>query len=151
MVAHKSLKTPTAVAEFLISKFNENEGMLFELTSRVESIADGIISSEFEALKRIQLKLQYFSSISISDHQVAISNISKTIPYIFKQAIRKQSEIVHSKQAKFILHSNSLINKHKKQDDKHEVVAHLNMVRLNLKRDKQSSHNPSQQIFLLLS
>ena len=113
MVAHKSLKTPTAVAEFLISKFNENEGMLFELTSRVESIADGIISSEFEALKRIQLKLQYFSSISISDHQVAISNISKTIPYISKQAIRKQSEIVHSKQAKFILHSNSLINKHK--------------------------------------
>ena len=113
MVAHKSLKTPTAVAEFLISKFNETEGMLFELTSRVESIADGIISSEFEALKRIQLKLQYFSSISISDHQVAISNISKTIPYIFKQAIRKQSEIVHSKQAKFILHSNSLINKHK--------------------------------------
>lgn len=113
MVAHKSLKTPTAVAEFLISKFNETEGMLFELTSRVESIANGIISSEFEALKRIQLKLQYFSSISISDHQVAISNISKTIPYISKQAIRKQSEIVHSKQAKFILFSNSLINKHK--------------------------------------
>lgn len=38
-----------------------------------------------------------------------------------------------------------------KQDDKHEVVAHLNMVRLNLKRDKQSSHNPSQQIFLPIS
>lgn len=112
MVAHKSLKTPTAVAEFLISRFNETEGMLFELTSRIESIADGIISSEFEALKRNQLRLQYFSSISISNHQIAISNILNTIPYISKQAIRKQSEIVNSKQAKFILLSNSLINKY---------------------------------------
>jgi exodeoxyribonuclease VII large subunit len=110
MVAYKSLKTPTAVAEFLISRFNDAESILADFTNQIETLTEQIINAEIDKLNNNQLKLQYFSSTTISHQKTIISNISKTIPYISKQLVKNQSDIVLAKKAKLLLTLNSALN-----------------------------------------
>lgn len=113
MVAYKALKTPTAVAEFLISRFNDAESILADFTSQIETLTEQIINTETDKLNNNQLKLQYFSSTIISHQKTIISNISKTIPYISKQLVKKQGDIVLAKKAKLLLALNSALNNRK--------------------------------------
>jgi exodeoxyribonuclease VII large subunit len=46
LVAHTKLKTPTAAAEFLLSKFVENESVLQDLKERIEFIIEENISNQ---------------------------------------------------------------------------------------------------------
>ena len=43
------------------------------------------------------------------------------------------------------------VRSHEKQDHKHEIIAHLNVIRLNLKGDEQRCNNSAQQVFLPVS
>ncbi len=53
MVAHTRLKTPTAVAEFLISKFQEEERYQYELASQLIDASQEILSTEKNHLMKL--------------------------------------------------------------------------------------------------
>jgi exonuclease VII large subunit len=50
MVAHTSVKTPTAVAEFLISKFIEAEAIVTDLINQLSDTTNQLIDSEKELI-----------------------------------------------------------------------------------------------------
>ena len=54
MVAWKSVKTPTAVADFLVTQTLDCENMIIDLASSIYTEAAGIISSEEEQLSSLQ-------------------------------------------------------------------------------------------------
>ncbi|HPI46263.1 MAG TPA: exodeoxyribonuclease VII large subunit, partial [Tenuifilaceae bacterium] len=51
-----------------------------------------------------------FSSTTISHQKTIISNISKTIPYISKQLVKNQSDIVLARKSKLLLTLNSALS-----------------------------------------
>jgi len=98
LVAHTMLKTPTAVAEFILDKFIEADSLIFELMERLEmtleetfsnqriqfeknltSIAPYILQStshERLVIERIQKKLAIATNQFLTDEQ---TNITKTV------------------------------------------------------------------------
>lgn len=110
MVAYKSLKTPTAVAEFLISKFINAEELAVDLANRMQISMDEIINSKQDKLNNTQLKLQYLSSNSISVAKLSLTNITKTIPLLSKQLINIQIDLIQAKQTKALITLNSKLN-----------------------------------------
>lgn len=111
MVSHTSLKTPTAVAEFLISKFNDAENALAELLNQLNDTTNLIMDEESDVLNNLQVKFQYYSSSSISKNTQAIENLYNAIPYLSKQIIEKNREYIVTKQGKVLFALNSLLNK----------------------------------------
>ncbi len=53
MVAHTRLKTPTAVAEFLISRFQQEEEYQYELTSKLTGLSQEILNTEKNRLMKL--------------------------------------------------------------------------------------------------
>nr|WKN36226.1 exodeoxyribonuclease VII large subunit [Tunicatimonas sp. TK19036] len=58
LVSHTRMKTPTAVAEFLINKAAQFEGELDELSRRLVSVSERILDDQHHHLERIQSNLK---------------------------------------------------------------------------------------------
>ncbi|HJV78230.1 MAG TPA: exodeoxyribonuclease VII large subunit [Paludibacter sp.] len=58
MVAHTSVKTPTAVAEFLISTFQNAEDVVINLVSDIRYVIKNRIETESHLVNHIQLKIK---------------------------------------------------------------------------------------------
>ena len=95
LVAHTKLKTPTAVAEFIISKFAEAESILLDLKDRLqliieESLADQklmfeknmttIIPLIFQKLSSAELNIQrFFGQLSFSSNRNILAENSSLL------------------------------------------------------------------------
>lgn len=79
IVAHTKLKTPTAVAEFLISVFQENENYINELNSRIADICLEKVSREKEKISKYALLLTPVVTERISNNYNTINLISQKI------------------------------------------------------------------------
>lgn len=65
MVAHACLKTPTAAAEFLISKLDEASEVVNNLAYELHNIASGILKKEEKTLDIIKLKIKQASKTGL--------------------------------------------------------------------------------------
>lgn len=139
LVAYKSLKTPTAVAEFLISKFNEAKVIMADLTYRIEELTAQIINTENDFLKSTRLKLQYLSSNAITLQKSTISNIYKSTPYISTQLIKNHSDLMQIKQTKLLLFTNTKLNKQKSELRTYSIK--LNNIVPQKLNDEKNRHN----------
>lgn len=110
MVAHTSQKTPTAVAEFLISKFVEAETRAVDLAEQTKELSAQIISNEIEGINNIQLKFQYYSANSILRSSQKLQLLTNTIPHIASKRIENSKDKLHMNQAKIIITTKSLLN-----------------------------------------
>ncbi|MGE0078595.1 MAG: exodeoxyribonuclease VII large subunit [Bacteroidales bacterium] len=111
MVAHTSVKTPTAVAEFLISKFIQAETIASELTNQLINITNQITKIENDQLSNLQLKFQYSSSNVIYNNTRKIESISKSLPFLSRLVIENSFKTIQSNQTRILLTTNSIINK----------------------------------------
>lgn len=75
MVAHTRLKTPTAVAEFLISRFNMAENRLLELKDLFTHSVSNKILIEKNYLHRIQMEATPHLIKRITSEQIALRNL----------------------------------------------------------------------------
>jgi exodeoxyribonuclease VII large subunit len=58
MVAHMRLKTPTAVAEFLLAKFQEEDGLLYELSGSLVDVSRDILYDQKNRLMKLVLSIK---------------------------------------------------------------------------------------------
>lgn len=111
MVAHLSLKTPTAVAEYIISKFNDAENIASELASQLSNSVDDILSEEKDTLTNFQAKFQYYSTLLVEKNRYRVENLNNKIPFITNQTIKGKSDQLSTKQGRIVITANALINK----------------------------------------
>jgi exodeoxyribonuclease VII large subunit len=85
MVAHTRLKTPTAVAEFLLSKFQEEDGLLYEFSASLVEASREILHTQGNRLMKLALQIKPLirSVIEKSMKRIAINAV------ILKNASRK--------------------------------------------------------------
>lgn len=110
MVAFSSLKTPTAVAEFLISKFTAAEATAAELALQLLNATSKAVDKENFNLTSRQLKIQQYGSTAISENIRIIYGLSNSIPYLITRIITTTLEVLRTKQGKTIFALNATIN-----------------------------------------
>ena len=124
LTAHTSLKTPTAVAGFLISgmerfddllekqmyriaqtfdtKINEQEHELIQYTYALESLTKGVLAQETQFLKEKSMTLKYLSNRLTERQQSQLDTLEKQIRLIDPQTIFKRGYSVTLKNGKSI-------------------------------------------------
>jgi len=76
MVACKSLKTPTAVADFIIESVAEMENHLFEISSDIREIAQEIIETFRERVERASNTIIPLTKIMLSDSDKILTDLT---------------------------------------------------------------------------
>jgi exodeoxyribonuclease VII large subunit len=102
MVACRSLKTPTAVADFLIECIAETENHLMETGDKIKDLALEILDEYKERLDRAKSTIGPLSRIMISEVRKTLSDISLEILNLGKGKIYKAGMILASHQSKLL-------------------------------------------------
>lgn len=99
IVAHKSLKTPTAVAEFLIEQLDQRAFELDQLNSRLKTAIDSRLQLEKFRLQKIQLQLPAFVQQKISKEQQKLSSIHQYLQWQLKnKLLNEKNQLDKTKQ-----------------------------------------------------
>ena len=89
LVAHTSLKTPTAVANFIIDHNLNFESSVFEKLRTIESCARDIIRENNKQMQAISSRIKYLALNTIQSRKYSLQQIPKEIKYmtgaLFKQ------------------------------------------------------------------
>jgi exodeoxyribonuclease VII large subunit len=93
MVAHTRLKTPTAVAEFLVSKFRMADEQINELTDRLSDRLALILEKEGQRMDRIAFRLRPVVSGQVVMHAQRLSELRLQVTDASRQLITRHSLI----------------------------------------------------------
>ena len=113
MVANTSLKTPTAVAEYLINCFSDAEAHINQLRQNIVDLSRNILSRESEKLKIITRRFQPLIRVSISEKenklllygQILLNSTTKTLNTKRRNITQFQNKI--SQQAQSTIKNNA--------------------------------------------
>jgi exodeoxyribonuclease VII large subunit len=109
MVAHTKMKTPTAVAEFIISGFRNFELSMTEHFMDIAKILDRSLEEQSQVVDQLNFRFQRISRQKLSRHDLELNNLTRKLQYsqqgIFRmegqklamcqQALKKSSAILH--------------------------------------------------------
>ena len=98
-VSYRSLKTPTAVAEFLIGCFDEQVGFIRELSERIVRASQDIVSDKEERLQKLSYELVYYSKNSIKESAQALDNKSFMIRSLARQRVVSAETVLDNQYA----------------------------------------------------
>jgi len=92
MVAFQSLKTPTAVADFLVNFVSDTETYLVEMSNSIIELSLSVINENRERLDRNRMKLIPLAALKIAEEKdkqssLIISIISTGKDYLFREKI----------------------------------------------------------------
>lgn len=94
MVAHTSLKTPTAVAEFIVSTCSEFLDKLTDIRDTIESILDDVINKQNEVLNAYIATVSHSMQIALLQSNNKISNIQQALFHAAQTIIlRRNNEL----------------------------------------------------------
>jgi exodeoxyribonuclease VII large subunit len=100
LVAHKSLKTPTAVADFLIDSFVTAENHLIEMSSEIRDISRITIEKNRNRIETSKIKLSPLSRILISEIKDRLSGKIIEIINIGKEYTSKAGRIPSNQESR---------------------------------------------------
>jgi len=87
-VAHTSLKTPTAVADFLIRKALHFESWLVEYKSYIQRSVTGYLQSATLQLEQAKSLLQLSAQGQLKEQQLVLSQLQKQLPIVSKNHLK---------------------------------------------------------------
>lgn len=96
MVAHTRLKTPTAVAEFLVSGLRFFEDTLMELHQRLKSVAHRCLKAEGLRLDSLSNRFIYASNNFITNNKNRLSMLHLRLFGGYKAFVTKQQSLLDS-------------------------------------------------------
>jgi len=96
IVAHTSLKTPTAVAEFLIDALEEFENLLDTYREDLISIAGNIITEEKERIFQLSQNSVYMVNRRLNEESAHLSASQKRLLFISQQFSIRKNEILRN-------------------------------------------------------
>lgn len=109
MTAYKALKTPTAVANFLIDCFAATEQHLFELATRISEISGSYIDSIKTNLELLKSNLNTSTIQLINSNNVALTNIRARLLSIGKNEIAKGSIVAEKLKSRLYVGCGNII------------------------------------------
>lgn len=99
LVAHTSLKTPTAVADFLVNHNLIFEGNILEAATDLESTAQHILQIQHLELERTETSARYVAREQILEAIRQLDFIEEKIPVLLAQTLREQHRILDNLEA----------------------------------------------------
>lgn len=96
IVAHTKLKTPTAVAEFLISRFQLAEEQLIELEETIIESISGLVRTEKEKLSRIGFQLKPLVMEKFSAYSYNLDLLKNGLTYRTRHYFYNQKKMLES-------------------------------------------------------
>lgn len=94
LVAHTKMKTPTAVAEFLINGMRSFEEELDEKLSRAINFSEQIITEKRYQLESLQNALRFAVSSQVSENYVLLSRLQERIKQLSNAQLKASREQV---------------------------------------------------------
>jgi exodeoxyribonuclease VII large subunit len=91
MVAHTSVKTPTAAAEYLISALEKAEEEIDELASELCNFTSNIIQKEHKSLELYMLKIKQASKTGFLKEQNRLSNYLFQLKSMYRNRIHRET------------------------------------------------------------
>lgn len=88
-VAHTSLKTPTAVAGFVIHHNMHFESMVLSIGQEIQSDITKTVNEQDQLLKQIQYSLEQRSKGIVHKETMMLDYIQKELPLLFKHEVEK--------------------------------------------------------------
>lgn len=107
MVACVSLKTPTAVADFIVESIAETENHLFEVSSEIKTLAREIIEEYKVRIDKSKNTLAPLARIMISDIRKNLAEISLELLKSGKERTFKAEILIANRQSRLISSSAS--------------------------------------------
>lgn len=95
-VAHTSLKTPTAVAEFLISGMERFDDLLHEYMYRIEKVFEQKISVESQGLLQLSHQIEYKASNILKNQEHELKEKSLTLNYTVQRFFEQKQSQLHT-------------------------------------------------------
>ena len=96
LVAHTRLKTPTAVAAFLVGKMDVLAGELQELQQRVSESAMQQLMVQQNRLQLLAHRLPTRAKERLSDERLALQSLAAQLPNRVFQGLTRQEQVLHA-------------------------------------------------------
>jgi exodeoxyribonuclease VII large subunit len=97
-VAHTRAKTPTAVAEFLITHLSKTALQLIDLQNRLINESEGILISEKSHLLSLSKDTVYQSTMRLQKEKLHLQQVSETMKYSVRNRIQCLAHFFDNKQ-----------------------------------------------------
>ncbi|MEM6696848.1 MAG: exodeoxyribonuclease VII large subunit [Bacteroidota bacterium] len=110
LVTHKALKTPTAVADFLVQHNMQFETQIFQYFNYIQNITQANIQQKKIHLERLSGQLHISLRSSLSNHQQYLERLHNQVPIFAKNQMQKERQkISHLEQlSQFLSLQNTL-------------------------------------------
>lgn len=135
MVAYHKLKTPTAVAEYLVECMSEQEMNLDALISKLLDTSEAYLKNEKNRFERIVMQLPMLTKNRVHIHTQKLAQLSGKLPFIAQEYVRQNTHVLN--RISDHLHSAvpALIH-NKKRDVRRLETALLSKTSLTLEKQK---------------
>jgi exodeoxyribonuclease VII large subunit len=108
MIAFKSLKTPTAVADFLIEQQREYHHALMQAQRKAQLIVNQRIEQSFSLLQRQKMQMQWIGHHYIAQQTQHLTHLSKMLQTQHPQKLAEQGYVLIEKNGKRVINSESI-------------------------------------------
>ncbi|MFA6581930.1 MAG: exodeoxyribonuclease VII large subunit [Paludibacter sp.] len=112
MVAHTSLKTPTAVAEFLISSLQETENNLLEIVSNIQNLIQNSIEAQTRFIIQTQMRIKQTLRSWVVQKTHLLNNQKNRLHTGIRMQLLKQNNKLLLLEKNIETHSPSFLLKH---------------------------------------
>lgn len=89
LVVHKALKTPTAVADFILSHNTSFEGQLLQAFQQIQWLAQQHLQQAAVRLGQLDQMQQFAKHTYLQQQQKQLTQISQTLPYLVASQLQK--------------------------------------------------------------
>jgi exodeoxyribonuclease VII large subunit len=134
MVAYQSLKTPTAVADFIITSVSETENYLVQICSSISELALSVINENRNRLDKDRMKLIPVATMKIAEQKKKLSSIIITIINIWKEYLFMEEITASTIRSKLTIAVRSFYG-----DREKKVIHFLNDLKMNSLKLLQNS------------
>jgi exodeoxyribonuclease VII large subunit len=109
IVAHTSVKTPTAVAEFLVDTINDFENLLETYKEQLSELVFGIMSDEKQKMLSISQKTVYFVHENLNEESNLLVTSYKKLGLLTQQFSRRKYDMLKGFSRRVEFDSGSLL------------------------------------------
>lgn len=92
LVAHTKMKTPTAVAEFIISGFRNFELSLNEKLSEIMEILNDTLVEESTVIDQMVFRFQRVAQQKLNEQNILLHNQTNSLHYVHQNALKTQEQ-----------------------------------------------------------
>lgn len=125
LVAHTSLKTPTAVAAFLLENFQQADAQLDLLLDRLQTAVHQIVLKENQHIYNIAVGLPTLSSRIFTDKRIQLNNYVNTTANVSGQFVKNRKDELTKTSRRLVMKMHDFFFEQKEELDKAQLVGDL--------------------------